>query len=115
MAIKPFKTYTEQADLLISRGLGCVEIRDEMVRRLKTVGYYRLSAYSYPFRKAVEKDGQVKKLDQFREGTTFSRVWEYYLFDRRLRLLVMDAILPCADSIRVGIADRHPQSAGKTG
>ena len=104
MAIKPFKTYTEQADLLISRGLGCVEIRDEMVRRLKTVGYYRLSAYSYPFRKAVEKGGQVKKLDQFREGTTFGRVWEYYLFDRRLRLLVMDAIERVEIAFRVQIA-----------
>lgn len=104
MSIKPFKTYAEQASLLISRGLGSEEIRDEMEQRLKTVGYYRLSAYSYPFRITEEKDGRPRKLDQFRPGTTFGRVWEYYLFDRRLRLLIIDAIERVEVAWRVQIA-----------
>lgn len=104
MNIKPFKTYAEQADLLISRGLGNEEIRDEMIQRLATVGYYRLSAYSYPFRKTEGRDSLGKKRDEFREGTTFRRVWEYYLFDRRLRLLVMDAIERVEVALRVQIA-----------
>lgn len=104
MSIKPFKTYAEQASLLISRGLGSEEIRDEMEQRLKTVGYYRLSAYSYPFRITEEKDGRPRKLNQFRPGTTFGRVWEYYLFDRRLRLLIIDAIERVEVALRVQIA-----------
>ena len=104
MSLKPFKTYAEQASILISRGLGDEAIRGVMERRLAAVGYYRLSAYSYPFRKTVENDGQVQKLNEFREGTTFDRVWDYYLFDRRLRLLIIDAIERVEVAWRVQIA-----------
>ena len=78
---KPPLTYDQQADLLLRRGL--TADRDELVSRLRSVSYYRLSGYWYPFRLAD---------DSFRPGTTFETVWRRYRFDRRLRLLALDAI-----------------------
>ena len=57
--------------------------------QLRTISYYRLSAYWRPFRK-IEQDGTIA--DDFEEGTHFDEVMTLYEFDRRLRLLVMDAI-----------------------
>ncbi len=79
---KPPLTFETQADLLLSRGLK--SDRDLLIRRLKTVNYYRLSAYLYPFRGI---DGET-----FRENTSFDLIWKHYTFDRQLRLIVMDAI-----------------------
>ena len=78
---KPFLTYDEQADLLISRGM--VADRDALVEHLQDVGYYRLSGYWRIFRNDD---------DTLREGTTFERVWDLYVFDRQFRLVVLDAI-----------------------
>ncbi len=50
---------------------------------LSRTNYYRFSAYLYPFRNPD---------DTFKPGTDFSFVCDLYNFDRRLRLLVMDAI-----------------------
>ncbi|MGE5785917.1 MAG: Abi family protein [Myxococcales bacterium] len=46
-------------------------------------GSFRLSGYWYTFREPNE---------QFRAGTSIRIVWEHYVFDRKLRLLVMDAV-----------------------
>ena len=78
---KPALTYGQQAAQLISRGLLCD--REELLRRLRSVSYYRLSGYWYPFRRLD---------DTFLEGTTLESVWRRYRFDRRLRLVVLDAI-----------------------
>jgi len=78
---KPALTFEEQADLLLSRGL--IADRMELLARLRSVSYYRLSGYWYPFRLG---DGTL------RDGTTLAAVWSRYTFDRRFRLLVMDAI-----------------------
>lgn len=78
---KPFLTYDEQADLLISRGL--MANREELVGKLERVGYYRFSGYLYPYKRP---DGT------YREGTTLDEVWGRYTFDRQFRLVVLDAI-----------------------
>lgn len=78
---KPPLTFEEQADLLLHRGL--IADRGILLARLRSVSYYRLSGYTFPFR-----DGG----DTFRSGTTLDEVWARYTFDRRLRLMVMDAI-----------------------
>jgi abortive infection bacteriophage resistance protein len=79
--LKPALTYEQQADLLLARGL--IAERAVLIRRLQSVGYYRLCAYWHPFRQPDES---------FRAGTTLDTVWERYTFDRQLRLTVMDAI-----------------------
>ncbi|MCY1029859.1 Abi family protein [Corallococcus sp. BB11-1] len=57
--------------------------RDHALAALGRISYYRLSAYWYPFRNADSS---------FEPGTTFEKVLELYEFDRRLRLVVLDAI-----------------------
>lgn len=80
--LKGHLSFEKQADQLIARGLE--SDRDELIKRLSAVSYYRLSGYLYPFR---ELPG-----DQFKPGSTLTSVWERYCFDRRLRVLFLDAI-----------------------
>ena len=81
---KPPKTFEEQVDILRSRGL---EIDDpERARRyLSHLNYYRLAAYWLPF----EQDHPTHR---FKPNPRFDTVLEHYIFDRELRLLIMDAI-----------------------
>jgi abortive infection bacteriophage resistance protein len=78
---KPALTYEEQYDLIVSRGL-VVEDRLRLIRWLKHISYYRLSAYFIPF----------KIGDQFNQGATFDQVAGVYIFDRKLRLILLDAV-----------------------
>ena len=80
-------SYRDQAELLKSRGMG--DDIDYIEEKLRTVNYYRLSAYWFGAWK-INEDGTHK--DEFKEGTKFSTVWDRYTFDRRLRLCIMDAI-----------------------
>ena len=60
---------------------------------LQHLNYYRLGAYWLPF----ESD---HKTHTFRSGTKFEEVLNLYLFDRELRLLMLDAIERVEVSIR---------------
>ena len=80
-------TVEQQADQLIARGL--VAERSELIARLKVVNYYRLSGYLYPFR---VRGADAKPTDTFAPGTTLDMIWRRYNFDRRLRILLLDAI-----------------------
>ncbi len=86
-------TFHEQADQILSRGL--VADHDELINRLRCVSYYRLSGYWYPFR--------ISGTDVFREGTTLEAVWRRYTFDRRFRLLMLDAIERVEIAIRTDL------------
>ena len=90
------RSFEEQADLLIHRGMG--GDKNLMIRRLAAVNYYRLSGYWYPYRNAD---------DTFQEGTMFETVWRRYVFDRRLRFLVMDAVERIEVSVRSQLAHHH--------
>lgn len=80
---KPPLSIQEQAQLLLDKGLIC-EDKDRLERYLSTIGYYRLSVYWSPFL------SQDKK--QFIPDTTFDKILKIYIFDRKLRLLVMEAL-----------------------
>ncbi|MBP9212095.1 MAG: Abi family protein [Bacteroidetes bacterium] len=90
---KPPLTLEQQADLLLARGL--LAEREVLLRRLSTVNYYRLSTYLYPFRNADH---------MFRKDTTLELVWQRYSFDRRLRLIVLDAVERIEVAVRTRIA-----------
>ena len=78
---KPPLDFEEQADLLLKRGL--IANKQELVDLLKNVSYYRLSAYWYPFK---NEDNNLK------EGTSLEFIWTRYIFDRQIRILIIDAI-----------------------
>lgn len=98
---KPPLTIPEQVQKLIDRGMqGDPEV---MADRLAVVGYYRLTAYWHPFRKSDRA---------FLPGTDFNTVWDRYVFDRHLRLLVMDAIERIEIAVRASIAHHHSLTHG---
>lgn len=101
---KQFKTFDEQAELLISRGMGAD--RDVLVSHLRDVGYYRLSGYWHIFK---------REDNTFEEGTTFARVWDLYTFDRQLKLAVFDAIERVEVYIRTQLAYELAQARGPFG
>ncbi len=102
---KAAKTFEEQADLLLARGM--VSERDLLIARLSEVNYYRLSAYWYPFRNPSS--------DHLQPGTSFETVWDRYIFDRQLRVLVMDAIERAEVSIRTRLVNRFCLQYGAFG
>lgn len=93
---KPPLTLEQQADQLIQRGM--IGDREVMIARLQSVSYYRLSGYWFPFRNTD---------NSFRLGTSFDDVWRRYVFDRHLRLLVMDAVERIEVAVRSQLAHHH--------
>jgi abortive infection bacteriophage resistance protein len=100
---KPATTFEEQADLLLKRGM--LSDRATLIARLAFVNYYRLSAYWWPFRKSGATP--LEPLDEFVEGTEFATVWDHYVFDQRLRVLVMEAIERIEVATRTQLAYHH--------
>ncbi|WP_077138366.1 Abi family protein [Flaviflexus massiliensis] len=95
---KPPLALDELVARLASRGL-VIPDRDRALRYLRHIGYYRLSPYSIPF--------QIAGSDHlFRTGTSFDNILDLYVFDRYLRLLVMDALERIEVAVRAAITDR---------
>lgn len=112
---KPWKSYTDQLEQLIDRGM-IVTDQDRALDYLKRVGYYRLSGYWFAFRERSElclldengrKPRKVRAqctiLDTFRTGTRFENAVDLYVFDKQLRLLVMDALERIEVALRVDV------------
>lgn len=81
---KPAIPIPAQLQQWIDRGLSVVDSA-EAEQYLHSIGYYRLSAYSLPF-----QNGNPDH--RFRPGVSFDEIRKLYIFDRELRLLVLDAI-----------------------
>lgn len=94
---KPPLTFEDQAQILLDRGMA--GDKAVMVSRLRVVNYYRLSGYWFPFRQFPN--------DSFSPGTTFDYVWYRYVFDRRLRLVVMDAVERVEVCLRTSLSYEH--------
>jgi abortive infection bacteriophage resistance protein len=104
-------TLDQQANQLIARGL-VVTDRNELIGRLKVVNYYRLSGYLYPFR---EREPNGKLTDTFVPGTTLEMVWRRYNFDRRLRIILLDAIERIEVAVRTRLVYHFVQGQGPFG
>ena len=90
---KPPLSYDAQAALLTGRGMTAADPA-ALRRQLEVVGYYRLCSYWHPFKRPD---------DSFAPGTTFETVWRRYVFDRRLRLVVMDAVERVEVAVRTAL------------
>ncbi|MDD3182659.1 MAG: Abi family protein [Alphaproteobacteria bacterium] len=105
---KPHLTFEEQIALLKHRGM---QVSDEgkATEFLQKIGYYRLSGYWYPFRKSrlvSDNNGKpsVEVLDDFREGAEFHQSVDLYVFDKKLRILLLDALERIEIALRVDVA-----------
>lgn len=98
---KPPKTINEQISLLKSRGLVVLD-ESKLGRYLRNISYYHLSIYFKHF----QKD------DAFIEGTTFEDVLNIYVFDQKLRLLLLDVLERIEKSFKCRLAYEMSVSYG---
>lgn len=106
---KPAISVTDQIALLRQRGM---VIDDEAAARhyLGHISYYRLRAYWLPF-EIPAADGD----HALRPGTRFEDVLALYVFDRQLRLMVMDAVERVEVAIRAHWAHHMAMTYGAHG
>lgn len=96
---KPALAIEQQIALLKKRGL----IIDDVVPAehfLQTIGYYRLMAYFKSF--LVDRTDSEKG---FKSNISFSNILQLYIFDRELRLLVVDALERIEVALRAAISN----------
>ena len=106
---RPWMSFQDQLEQLKSRGM---DAGDEAaaVRYLERIGYYRLSAYWYPFRmwslQQAVGNGLIthERTDDFFPATHFLDAVNLYLFDKKVRLLVLDALERIEVALRVDMA-----------
>lgn len=103
---KPHLTHQQQLAQLVDRGLSCPD-EAAAIELLKTVGYYRLSAYIYPFRELLPSGSDrhssgPRRSDRIRDGISFEHIEALWRFDRKLRLVCLDAI----ETVETGLRSR---------
>jgi abortive infection bacteriophage resistance protein len=96
---KPHLSLADQLALLTQRGL---QVSDEAaaIERLHRNGYYRLSAYWYPFRTIVEN----QRTNDFLPDSKFDDAHALCVFDKDFKLLLLDAIESVEIAVRAEIA-----------
>jgi len=89
-------TVSEQVERLKGRGL---KFNNETKAQnyLSNISYYRLRAYTYPFQ------DNSKNNQPFKVEVTFEQIIDLYVFDRKLRLLIFDAIEKIEIALRTQI------------
>lgn len=105
---KPWQSLSDLLGLLKKRGI-TVANEQQALAYLQKIGYYRLTGYAHPFREftglcstfdhsnpiPTKKNMPVSKrlaLDAFKPNTSFEMIIALYVFDKKLRMLVMDAV-----------------------
>lgn len=104
MDIKPFKTISEQIDILKQKKL---IINDEKAAAniLAHINYYRLSGYTLTLRKN----------DRFYNNVSFEQVMQIYNFDAELRAVLLYALEYIEVSFRTYIGYYHSKKYGPLG
>ncbi|HIF9544184.1 TPA: Abi family protein [Photobacterium damselae] len=89
--VKPFFEYDELIQRLTDRGM---LIKDPLraQRKLTQVGYYRLSGYWHTSRRFERNARDIQYFNEFQVNTCFEDIFEFYLFDKRLRIEFTDAL-----------------------
>lgn len=106
---KPWTSYADQLRILQQRGMQVFDAA-KALEYLGCIGYYRLSGYWHDMRQwQCDANGQRVVLDQFKPGTQFQDVVALYVFDKRLRLLVLDALERIEIALRVDLSYRLGQ------
>lgn len=94
---KPAITAQDQLQLLQDRGL-TIQEPERALSFLESVSFFRLTPYMRPFQ---QNDDQ----HTFHKAAGFKQLAELYDFDRRLRLLIMDAIERAEVAVRAKLSN----------
>jgi abortive infection bacteriophage resistance protein len=107
MPVNPFGklpySSSDLVRLMQSRGL-VISDALRVERHLNFVGYYRLMGYGKYFFDSANQT--------FRAGTTYEDIWRTYKFDRKLRLLTLDAIERIEVAIRTAMSNEMSMQHG---
>lgn len=95
---KQYKTPAQLLEILKDRGLNCSDVTDAETL-LRSVGYYRLTGYLYPFLQTP------KSAHRFKSASSLGQAIKLYDFDRELRLLVFDQIERIEIAVRSAIVN----------
>jgi len=93
---KPALSINDQIKRLKARGL-VINDAPFVENCLSNISYYRLRAYTYPFQDNVNPN------HPFVVQVSFDKIIDLYVFDRELRLLVMDALEKIEIALRTQI------------
>lgn len=96
--IKQYTSPSELLEIMKGRGLDCSDVSDAETL-LKSIGYYRLSGYLYPFLKAPKTE------HLFKADSSLGKAMQLYDFDRALRLLVFNQIERIEIAVRSAIVN----------
>ncbi|WP_225908886.1 Abi family protein [Pseudomonas lactucae] len=102
---KPAIDVPAQLELLKRRGLS-IQNEARAEHFLQAVSFFRLSPYMRPFQRQEDID------HRFRAGSQFRQLTRLYNFDRRLRLLTMDAIERVEVASRAAISNHMGPTHG---
>ena len=97
----------DQVTTLEKRGL-IFSDRAAATEHLQHIGYYRFTGYTRPFRIG----GTGADRENFRPGTTFEIVHDRYIFDRKLRLIAMEAVEKIEIAARATLSNALATSNG---
>ncbi|MDT3768188.1 Abi family protein [Gleimia hominis] len=100
MSDKPWVSVDEQTRILMQRGMADA---GDYRRELATIGYYRISGYSYPLRRIAPAGSSRQRLDHFIPGARMRHALELYEFDERLRLAAWQAMCKLEVCLRVDV------------
>jgi len=110
---KPHLPHDRQLELLSSRGLKYSD-RAGALHTLRTIGYYRLSAYTHVMRRRASDDGDGEsrdaRLDEFVDGATLEAAVDLHNFDRLLRRTLLDGLA----QVEIGLRARVAYELGRT-
>ncbi len=95
---KPPLSTSEHIKQLKRRGLA-ISDEGKTAQYFNNIGYYRLSAYFIPFE-------QINDHHQFKPGIQFEDILDLYIFDRKLRLIVIEGIERIEVAIRTQWANK---------
>ncbi|WP_289172486.1 Abi family protein [uncultured Parasutterella sp.] len=105
---KPHTTFSQQVDRLVQRGLIVKDI-EKAKKQLEIIGYYRLSSYFFFLE---EKNNDNSRSHKFKKDATFDDAIRLYVFDQKLRLLVMEAIERIEVALRSSWAHKMSECYG---
>jgi abortive infection bacteriophage resistance protein len=109
--VKTHLPYDEQLALIVSRGMAYSDRRVAMLA-LKRIGYYKLSAYTYPFRAPIasaQDSAGRSRSDTFVPGSTLEDALKLYAFDEKLRMILLEGL----NAVEVGLAVKIAYVLGK--
>ena len=103
--LKEYQSANTLVQLLLSRGLA-IDNPIKAEQYLRTISYYRLSAYMHPFLEFP------KSANRFKPESSFEQVMMLYRFDKKLRLLMFNEIEKIEIAFRTAMIDECASAFG---